>query len=324
MKLATALGVFGVILLVFSIVWITVIEPDLEKLPTDLDESYTADAQITDTFGLLGFPSKTIDIVIEHRQQAIDSDGDVLTIKEQVTPDPAIPGTGILEPATLQMSVDRDSREFLQGYEGDDRQREGLWAYPVGVKKQDYAVWSETAGSAPIAHFDSEGELDGLDVYNFVTDEKDLPYDFDLVPGLPIPLVMDFRIDEQIEPHTGITVNIQSELTAKVWITSDLLAMLDNPAVLATLPDNIQPVVNMLPDEVGPEGMKLPVLTVKRQYSDETVAEKVSDAKDYKTQLLWATKYGLWLGIGFGVVLLLVGGWLFLRARSKSLPADIN
>lgn len=308
---AIALSLLGVILIVGSIVWITVIEPKYEKLPTDLDDTLTADAKIIDTLGLLGLPSTTTEVTIERIQRAIGTENGVLIIEEKIEPSIEIPDIGITR-TTLTMGVDRDSREYVSGY--GDREREALWAYPIGTEKQDYVLWSDTAGSAPVAQFDGEDKLDGLSVYNFITDVKDIPYDFDLY-GITVPVVMDYTIKEQVEPNTGITVNFQSERIAKVWITSDLLAMLSDPGVAAVLPDSVQPLVSMLPKEVGPEGLKLPVVTVTQAYSEETVAEKISDAKHYKTQLLWATRYGLWLGIGIGIVSLLAGCLLFLRSN---------
>lgn len=183
------------------------------------------------------------------------------------------------------------------------------------MKKKDYTLWSDTAGSAEPAHFSGEETLNGLKVYQFITEKKDIPYDFDMGLGVPVPVVLDLRIEEKVEPHTGITVYGKSTRMANVLITPEMTAMLSNPAVSAALPDKVKGLVTLLPKEIPAEGLKMPVMIVSQQYSPQTIAEKVSDAKHYKTQLLWATVYGLWLGIGLGIVCLLAGAVMFLRSK---------
>ena len=276
-KWAVGLSLLGLAVIVFSIIWITTIEPRFEKLPTDLDETFHIKATVTDIFPV----ARETQVEIERHQWATDDKDGVLYISEQLIFTPEIPAI-LFEDTTLKMAVDRSSREYVSDYADGDRKREALWGYPMDVKKKDYVLWSDTAGSAPYARYAGEDEIDGLDVYTFITDEKDIAYGTHPATGLP--LFIDLVIEEKVEPHTGITVYGKSTRTVKVELA----------------------------------GKKATAMIITQEYSAETTAEKVSDAKHYKTQLLWATKYGLWAGISFGIICLLAGCALIVRSRQSA------
>lgn len=274
------LSLLGLVLIVFSTIWITVIEPGYEKLPTDLDETWKIDTVVS-----LEGTGVEMDLSVERVQKAIDVQDGVLIIEETVTSKP-LP----LLDEVITRGVDRSSKKLVPGY--GDSTISALWAYPIGVKKQTYAVWADTAGNAPDARFMGEEKIDGLKVYAFNTDEKDLPFDPDdmgvtsLIPSeIAGPYTLDWLLDEKVEPYTGIVVDAQS--VKQFFGTND---------------DNVKTLVG----------------TMVQKYSQETVAEKISDAKHYKTQLLWATRYGLWIGYGLGIVCLLAGAFLFLRSKGNS------
>jgi hypothetical protein len=272
--LTIILSIVGIVAIIGSIIWITVIEPRFEKLPTDLDETFVIDATVTDVFPTAG----ETQVKIERHQWATDDKDGVLYISEQLTFTPEIPAI-LFEDTTLKMAVDRSSREFVSDYADGDRNREALWGYPMDVKKKDYVLWSDTAGSAPYARYAGEDEIDGLDVYTFITDEKDIEYGTH--PGTGLPLFIDLVIEEKVEPHTGITVFGKSTRTVKVELA----------------------------------GKKTTAMIITQEYSPETTAAKVSDAKHYKTMLLWATNYSLWIGFGLGILSLLAAGVLVVRSR---------
>jgi len=284
----------GLCFTIGTVVWITVIEPAMEKLPGDLDEHLRIDATVRQVF-----PVQTEETVsIERTQQAIMKTDGVLVIRESIIPNPEVPG--VLEGSTTEMGVDRTSREFVAGY--GDRERTALWNYPLGVKKETYSLWSDTAGRALDARFTGEGQYRGLLVYTFVTDEQDLPYGNDPVYGLPV--VVDLVIEERVEPKTGITVYGEAVRTFSVLLPTQMVQM---------LPEDVR---RSLPEATDAGVIKVMAVVVNQQYSDETVAEKISDARDYRTKLLWATRYGLWLGFGSGSVFILVSCWLIIRTRS--------
>ncbi len=268
---ATSLCLVGLAIVVFSAIWITVIEPNFEKLPTDLDETYSIEATVSEIFPT----SNETEVVIERVQRAVAQEDGVIVIKEEIVPIPEIPG--VLEKASLEMGVDRTTREFASGY--GEIERIDLWAYPVGVEKKPYSLWSDTAGQATDAHFAGEEEINGLDVYIFQTDEQDLPYGTD--PTFGFPVLLDMVIIEKVEPNTGITVDGESTKTFKVVLPSSMAAMLSK---------DLQ---STLSEDLSPDGeIVIPAVIVNQQYSEQTMLQKVADAKDYKTKLLWATKYG--------------------------------
>ncbi|MDD5094692.1 MAG: porin PorA family protein [Dehalococcoidia bacterium] len=260
----------GILIIALSIIWITLIEPKYEKLPTDLDETFLIDATVQ--YVALGENAPKTPVTIERHQWATGDKDGALYISEELKFNPEIPAVDFLN-TTYTMSVDRSSREYVSAPDYEDREREALWGYPIGVKKKDYVLWSDTARSAPYARYDGEDEIAGLDVYTFITDEKDIERD---------SYFIDLVIEEKVEPCTGITVYGKSTRTVK--------------------------------NQAG-ETPALVVIT--QEYSTQTTAEKVSDAKHYKTQLLWATQYGLWIGFGLGAIWILAGAFLFVRAKKS-------
>jgi hypothetical protein len=270
---------FGLLLIVGTLIWITIVEPRFEKLPTDLNESLKSTGTIELTASKVEIP-----ISIQETQRAISTKGDVLIVEDRTDSTP-----GILN-STMTLGVDRSSRKLVSGY--GDRERSGLWTYPIRTKQQTYSLWSDTAGRPTDAHFVGKEKLDGLEVYVFKTEEPNLPLDTSVInigslfgPGIKEPFTQDMVIDDKIEPNTGIEVSFRNEKN----ISGTNLA-----------------------------GEKTLVATLIYQYTDDTIAHQIKDAKHHKTQLLWATRYGVWIGIGSGIVLLLLGAIGILRARGKA------
>lgn len=289
------LVLFGLSLVIGTVVWITVIEPRFEKLPGDLHEQLYIDASIHQMFPAQSEATASV----ERTQQTIAEKDGVLIIREEVIPNPEVPG--ILERSVTEMGVDRTSREFVRGY--GDRERTALWGYPMGVGKETYSLWSDTADRPADAHFTGEEKYHGLTIYTFTTNEHDLPYGNDPMYGLPV--VLDLVIEERVEPETGITVYGKAVRTFSALLPAQMVPMLS------------EDVRALLPEETNSGVIKVPAVIVSQQYSDRTVAEKISDAREYKMKLLWATQYGLWLGLGSGGVLVLVGCSLMIRAKSS-------
>jgi hypothetical protein len=270
---------FGLLLIVGTLIWITLIEPRFEKLPTDLNESLKSTGTIELTASKLKIP-----VSIQETQRSTSTKGDVLIVEDKTESTP-----GILN-STITLGVDRSSRKLVSGY--GDRERSGLWTYPIGTQQHTYSLWSDTAGRPTDAQFVGKEKLDGLKVYVFKTEEPNLPFDTSLInigsllgPGINAPFTQDMVIDDKIEPNTGIEVSFRNEKN-----------------IFGT---------NMA-------GEKTLVATLIYQYTDDTIADQIKDAKHHKTQLLWANQYGVWIGIGSGIVLILLGTIGILRARGKA------
>ena len=270
---------FGLLLIVGTLIWITLVEPRFEKLPTDLNESLKSTGTIELTASKVKIP-----ISIQETQRAISTKGDVLIVEDRTDSTPDI------LTSTITLGVDRSSRKLVSGY--GDRERSGLWTFPIRTKQHTYSLWSDTAGRPTDAHFVGKEKLDGLEVYVFKTEEPNLPLDMSVInigslfgPGIKEPFTQDMVIDDKIEPNTGIEVSFRNEKN----ISGTNLA-----------------------------GEKTLVATLIYQYTDDTIAHQIKDAKHHKTQLLWATRYGIWIGIGSGIVLLLLGTIGILRARRKA------
>jgi hypothetical protein len=281
-KLGIGFISLGSVIVIFALIWISIIEPRFEKLPTDLDETWQLDGSIA-----LVSPKVNVPVSIQRHLQATSVEDGVLIIQDITDSTPNYLNS------SSTLGVSRSSRKFVPGY--GDRERSALWAYPIGVKKKTYSLWSDTAGRPTDAHFVGKEKVGGLEVYLFNTDEKNLAFDTRTLdisrfvsPTIKAPFLQDMVIDEKIEPNTGLTVDFKS--------------------------------VKMI-SGTSSTGEKTLVATITQQYTNATVTDKISDAKHHKTQLLWATKYGLWIGIGSGILCLITGVALIVRSKRVTNPS---
>lgn len=265
------LTTFGLVLVVFALVWLLAIFPAMVKLPEDHHRVINFEG----TYYVLNPDTQTLDeipVCVVREQLATDVQGNVLIINETVCcthalADMELPQFG----AFGELGVDRSTRAFVSGY-GDGMPRSGQFCFPSDLEKESYSMWILSAGRPLEAEFTGEEEFHGLNVFTFAISEQDL--DIGAQEGTGIPQVLDIAIDLKVEPVTGTTVYTASNST-----------------------------YSMVP---APD-MKIPYYISSIAFTDETIAELADDAQSNRSLILWLSFYGFWIIIAVGAALVATG-----------------
>ena len=277
MKILTAIGL---VLVMFSLIWLFAIFPPMAKLPADhhkvIDFEGTYEVMNSETQSLDEIP-----VNVKREQQATEVQDNVLLIDQTITTTHALAGVELADfGLTEVLGVDRSTRAYVPGY--GDMERSGQFSFPEKVEEKSYSLWMPTAGRPLEAEFIGEEDFHGIKVFTFEISEQGL--DIGTQQGTGLSQVLDIVVDMKVEPVSGTTVRSESLNTIKV---------------------------------VPAPGMEMPVYISSLVFTDDTIADLVDTARSARTQLLWAKVYGFWLGIGVGIVLTLVGVLGIIRTRPK-------
>jgi hypothetical protein len=272
------LTIAGLVLVVFSLVWLLAIFPVMSKMPTDYEREYKFEGFImqlnSETMSLDEIPTD-----VDRILTATGTEDDVLLLQQDINIYHAQAGT-LLSSTSDIYGLDRTTRENVPGY--GDMDRSGNFTLPAGVEKETYSFWSSSAMTALPANFVSEETYHGITVYNFKIDVSDLPAG--TMEGTGAPRTMDVLTEIKAEPVSGIPVYTSTTTTLKAQL------MPGDPTTIY---------VNSM------------------AFTSETIDEMVDLAKDTRTLILWATFYGFWIVIGMGAALVIAGVVMAVRAREE-------
>ncbi len=268
----------GLVLIAFSLVWLLAIFPGMAKIPADYEQEYMFEGsvQVLDpaTMSLVAISTS-----MERMLEATGIEGDdVLLMKQDITFYEATSGAPLaaINPALASLDssevygLDRTTRANVSGHGNMDRS--GQFTFPADVKQETYSFWSSSAMTALDATFISEETFQGITVYNFKIDSKDLPAG--TMAGTGLPQTMDILTEIKVEPVSGIPVYTNSTTTIKMVVAPD---------------------------------MAIPTLINNMAFTSDTTSEMVDLAKSTSSLILWASVYGVWIVVGLGAVLALAG-----------------
>ncbi len=263
----------GLVLIALSLVWLFAIFPALAKWPDDYEQEYMFEGSVQ----VLNPETGTLDEIPTSVKRLLTATGiegdDVLLIKQDVTfytvQGVPLADLGIVLDSSDVYGLDRTTRANVSGH--GDTDRSGQFTFPADVQQETYSFWSSSAMTTLPATFVSEGTFQGLTVYNFKIDSKDLPAG--TMAGTGLPQTMDVLTEIKVEPVSGIPVFTASTTTLK--------------APLAP-------------------GTTVPIFVNYMAFTSDTTSEMVDLAKSTSSLILWASVYGVWIVIGLGVVLTLV------------------
>ncbi len=302
-KIGIALCVLGVLLAVFGTIWVTVLWPSLARIPANLDQETIQEGTVK-----LYDPEHrgyvTYDVTNSRHYVAAKASKDIVYLEETITFTDEATGEKIPSLyAKYLLGIDRVTRRNVLGH--GDGDRDGYYSFPFNASKTEtYPFWNEgnpaNLDCTYIGDPDGEEVFEGLKVYVF---HMETPEEGLLVPGgFGMP---DMRIDQEItmkvEPASGVTVYFESKTKRS-----------------GTIP---------VQDELFPTTGPLSYETVtfyddSLSFTDETVANLVSQAKNAKSQLSFANMLP-WLSIGGGIVL--IGTGLFLaRRKAQSIKGSLD
>jgi hypothetical protein len=270
------LTIIGLVLVIFSLVWLLAIFPAMSKMPTDYERTYKFEGFIMK----LNAATMSLDEIptdVDRILTATGTEDDVLLLKQDINIYHAQAGT-LLSSTSDIYGLDRTTRENVPGY--GDMDRSGNFTLPAGVEKETYSFWSSSAMTALPANFVSEETYHGITVYNFKIDISDLPAG--TMEGTDAPQTMDVLTEIKAEPVSGIPVYTSTTTTLKAQL------MPGDPTTIY---------VNSM------------------AFTSETIDEMADLAKSSRSMILWASVYGFWIAIAVGVVLIVVGVVMAIRTK---------
>lgn len=294
-KIGLVLGVLGVCLAIFGIIWMTVVWPNLSKLPGNLEQQVNIKGTVKLYDAAAGGPV-AFDVIGARKYAAVSVSDDVVWLQEDIWfniagTDPPQEIAAIR--AKYLMAIDRVTRQHVEGR--GDGIAGGHFSHPFDVEKDKaYPWWNEGTPVLLDNVYVSEMDFQGLHVYvvEMSTPEGGVatPASFD-TPAMTI----EQKVTMYVEPVTGSGVYMEG-LTKRTGMIP-----VPDPDFPATAPMTYQE-VTFYEDSLT--------------FTQETIDDLVDIAAKAKTQIKLARDLVPWLSIGVGIVLVLVG--LFLMRPSRS------
>ncbi|GAI90848.1 unnamed protein product, partial [marine sediment metagenome] len=187
----TVLISLGLVLVIFSLIWLFAIFPPLAKLPADHHKVINFEG----TYEVMNPETGSLDEIlvnVKREQQATEVQDDVLIINQIITTTHAVAGMELPQfGLTEVLGVDRSTRAYVTGY--GDMERSGQFCFPEKVEEKTYSMWVLSAGRPLEANFTGEEDFEGLRVFVFQISEQDL--DIGTQEGTGLPQVLDIVVD---------------------------------------------------------------------------------------------------------------------------------
>lgn len=266
---AIILAVVGALLAVLGALWVAVLFPSLDKMPTSYEETYYFDGVFSvmnpDTLSMDSFPiEQTL------AQKATGTEDGALLIHEVRTVTNTATGADISaiygDESTL--AIDAHTLRFMP--QVDERGRWGYFGPPRPLAAGDtFALWHPGAEQALPARYVGEENFRGMNVLVFEVNEVDIPIGEEPTSGLN--LFLSPRITLWIEPSSGTVVNQTSETVTSI----DLM------------------------------GTIMSVQISKVDYAEQTIVDLMATARSASWMLLWFRTLIPWIAIGLGVFLVI-------------------
>lgn len=347
-----ALGIvllgLGVVLVIAGIVVIAVVVPSMKQFPDNVDTTriYTGDMPVLfnpDTFQFM--KDLKIDLTRHFKTEAVDG-GTALVFEEQTLSS----GGQTLEHFIKRYAIDRKTMESVSSYPASWATKDGFWprqglvlGWPIDTKKQGYKGWSDDYRKTIDFKFEGEEKHGGINTYLFTTSSGPQPIDpaqvavLKLPTALPkaqfqslveaadvsavikaaVPLILskvegdsvplkyyyEYQGQYWVEPRTGVLIDTKKHELRTVGLTDEVLAAIP---IFANMTDEQKAAARVV------------VSDFTYQDTDQTLKDAKKDAQDAITQIqVYGTILPI-IAIVMGVVLGLLGAFLFTR---KSPPA---
>lgn len=271
-------SVVGLILVVLGVLWLAVIFPALDKIPTGYERTFYFEGDFT-----VGPPGNSTSFPIEqiiHQKGSGTKDGALLIQeKRTVFRTDTTPPTDISfrygDESTL--AVDRHTLKFATDI--DERNRSGYWGPPRGLGEGDtFELYHDGAGKPLTARYVREETFRGMRVVVFQIQEDNIARGTDPTSGLP--LLLDVRLTLTIDPKSGTVVNQDSTTTTSMSMM----------------------------------GQEIPVQISNVRYAERTIGELLDVARDAQRSLLWFEAVIPWVLVGVGAFMVVIDT-LFIGRR---------
>ncbi len=295
-KIGIALCVLGVLLAIFGIIWVTVLWPSLARIPADLDQETIQQGTVT-LYDSAHDAYVTYNVTNSRHYVAVKASKDIVYLDETITFTDIATGQEIPTlRASYLLGIDRVTRVNVEGH--GDGIGEGHYSFPFNVNKAEtYPFWNEGNPANLDCTYVGEETFEGMKVYIFhmETPDEGLP----LPAGFLPPDLKDYVPAMQI--HQEITMKVEPVSGAVVYFESTTERVGQVP-----IQDKLFPTTAPLTYK------EVSFYKDSLTFTDETVADLVSQAKSAKTQVALARMLP-WLSIGGGITLVAVGVLLARR-----------
>ncbi|WP_369258824.1 DUF3068 domain-containing protein [Geodermatophilus amargosae] len=209
-------------------------------------------------------------------------------------------GDLLTEPAEVVNCLDRTTAEAVD-CDAASADIDGLTlTFPFDTQQQDYEVWNGNVGEAVTARYDGEDEVEGVEVYRFVQ-------------TVPETVIRTAEV-----PGTFAGESSADTVTADVVYSSERTILVE--PVSGKIVSSVEHPVTVLRGPGGDTG--LTVLEAELGPTDEGLGDAAAGAAETRDQITLVQRTLPLAIAGLGVVLLLVGAFLLLRAPRGAHRAD--
>ncbi|MFA5375114.1 MAG: porin PorA family protein [Dehalococcoidia bacterium] len=269
----------GLILVILGALWMTVLFPNMSKLPCDFSSETFTEGTVT-LLNTQTYQPVTYNVTVHREFETDHCEGNTIFITENVAFTNKDTGEAI--PALVShslLAVDRATKMFVPG--AVDEYREGHWTPPSGLTKDDVLdMWITGNPDTVESRYVSEEDFHGLHVMNrqAATPEEGL-----VVPATNTTPEMRVyaQYQSKVEPVSG----------AVVWATSSTERTM---------------MVN---------GNKITVYQDHLTFTDNQSEKMIEDAKEYKSQIILYGTTMPWVIIAIGLLEIVLGVWMSRRPK---------
>jgi Porin PorA len=199
----------------------------------------------------------------------------------------------IVEPSEVVNCLDRRTAAAVACDEASQKIDGLTLTFPFGTQKRDYPVWNGNVGKAVTARFAGEDSVDGVDVYRF---QQSVPET--VIKKTDVPAHLAGGTGDAMVPAEAV---YSSERTILVEpVSGKIVSSVEKPVIVLRGPDGVQG-AHVLEATLGPD--------------DAALKKAAADAADTRGQIRFIGTVLPWAVAVLGLVLLVVGLLLFLRAR---------
>ena len=218
-----AIAIVGLVFFIIAPSFSFVLTPSMKKLPDNLHQIIYYDGKL----GMLNTTSLQMnyeDIEIKRELTAIEKEGDVLIIREDISAIEKRTGEEIPDlHMTKIYGIDPYTSKNIPEY--GDTSRIAQWIFPIGIEKKNYPVWNTDLDDAysagyvsaddaiTIAYFKGEEIRGGIRTYKY-TGERDEIYIGHGPEGTPPEAKLSYKGDSSAwaDPETGTIVDLEKHI----------------------------------------------------------------------------------------------------------------
>ncbi len=266
-KIQWVLLASGLVMLVMIPIWLLMVLPALEKAP----QGYFSSVEFIGEDRIMQPGESGLGPVFPIREtlswQVLTRKGDVLVMQMNWRAKDMNSGQVVWE-TSGSIGVDVNNRQLVRGY--GDIDREGYFGFPLNLEKKNYEIWHPGLYGKSTAVFQNEETINGLLLYLFTFEIRDIPSTGAYPHFKPRQAAMHIKDKLWVEPVTGRIVDYDE------WFESRLLKS------------------NDLPEQI--------IETGTFRFSDSTVVRQLQLAEK---EMLLRRHYKLWIPLTFAILALI-------------------